>query len=176
MNKSKNRLIIRSLKFFFLYTDPYNQISTSVIKESEQNQIDKKVMSKLTRFVSKTKYHHFLIAHPRKGDGNTDSMPTANSPSGSGDLRNKTHNMIAVHWHKKNEEKEWKGGDNIVEVKALKIKQANWGQAWTSSYFKYAPHTTRYIESTKDGDAINTSPNSNKSWLGKIKTGENNKI
>lgn len=163
-------------KFFFLYTDPYNQISTSSIKEHDQNQTDKKVMSKLTRFVNKSGYHFLLIAHPRKSDSHYDIMPTANSPSGSGDLRNKTHNMLVVHWHKKDDEKDWKGANNIVEVKALKIKQANWGKAWLSAYFKYSLSSTRYIESDILGETLNASPNANKSWLGKIEQGKKNTI
>ena len=163
-------------KFFFFYIDPYNQISTSDIKDSDPNQVDKKVMSKLTRFVNRTGYHQIIVAHPKKSEGNKDSMPTANSPSGSGDLRNKTHNMLVVHWHKKADEKEWKGGDNVVEVRTLKIKQANWGSTHSSAYFKYNSSTTRYMECDKDGNFINVSPSSNKSWLSKIVIGNKNLI
>jgi replicative DNA helicase len=159
--------------YYFIYTDPYNQISANIFNEKDQVQLDKKIMSKLTRFVSKTNYHHILVAHPRKSERDEDSMPGANSVAGSQDIRSKTHNLIIVHWHKEGE-KGWDGGEGVVEVKAVKVKQANWGEAWRSAYFHYDLNSTRYEECEKGGDFISRCPSTGKTWINKIKIDEKN--
>ena len=146
----------------YVILDPFNMMSLKTNKASGHEQAEE-ILKTLTEFSKKHNVYIILVAHPtkmKKGDDGKYPIPDLYSVKGTSAFWDMSYHGHVVHRHGYD-------ANSLVEVKVLKVKQANLGIIGASAFYIYDRESTRYIPVDEKGNELE-GDHLDKNWINKL--------